>query len=141
MMASKYEKTAPPAPFQVLLVDDEEKFVELIGKALREAGFVVTTAMDGDRGKVEADRIVFDVIVTDLNMPKVRGERFIDQVREGKLNHSTPVIVISGHLSESAVKTLKKKVFRMLVKPFKAEDLVQAVKAVQDLKRPSAQSA
>ena len=138
---SSTNKPSEPRPFQILLVEDEEALVDVLTRVLRDAGFIVTTAVDGERGKVETDRIAFDVIITDLNMPKVRGEKFIGMMRSATLNKNTPVIVISGHLSPGAVKDLKKNVFRIMVKPFKAEDLVEAVKALQQRKRPSARSA
>ncbi len=111
---------------RVLLVDDEEKILKTLGRALRDEGHLVTTAAnarDGQRLLVEHS---FDLLVIDYRMPDRSG---MDVVRE--LVATTPdserpaIVVMTAHGSvESAVEAMKLGAQDYLQKPFEVDELL-----------------
>lgn len=78
----------------ILVVDDEKWIVELLETALLENGHSVMTANDGIEAFEIFLRSNFDIIVTDISMPKENGIAFVEKVFDSGAN--VPVIVISG---------------------------------------------
>ena len=81
---------------RVLLVDDEPRARGILSRLLNAAGFVTQEAEDGIDGLAKLRETLPDVIISDLNMPRMSGVEFISVVRR-RLPH-IPVIVISGGL-------------------------------------------
>ena len=79
---------------RVLLVDDEPRARGILSRLLNAAGFVTQEAEDGIDGLAKLRERLPDVIISDLNMPRMSGVEFISVVRR-RLPH-IPVIVISG---------------------------------------------
>src|ERR1700690_2912678 len=84
---------------RVLLVDDEPLIRKLISGYLVAAGYVVRTAVDGldALGKLRA--VLPDLIISDLNMPRMSGPEFLDVVR--KRFPQIPVMVISSETADA----------------------------------------
>jgi len=80
---------------RALLVDDEPRARGILSRLLNAAGFVTQEAEDGIDGLAKLRETLPDVIISDLNMPRMSGVEFISVVR--RLPH-IPVIVISGGL-------------------------------------------
>lgn len=94
----------PAARKRVLLVDDSISVRRFVGQMLEKAGFEVTTAADG------ADAIArvgeggrFDVVVTDLEMPRVNGYELIDDLRRRPSTRGLPVIVLTTRAGDKHV--------------------------------------
>ena len=85
-----------PTIRRVLLVDDEPRARGILSRLLNAAGFVTQEAEDGIDGLAKLRETLPDVIISDLNMPRMSGVEFISVVRR-RLPH-IPVIVISGGL-------------------------------------------
>ena len=83
---------------RALLVDDDPGIIDLYEEVLKGIGLVVDVAVNGLEGLGFVEQKSYDVIVTDLNMPKLSGIQFITCARISKRNSSTPVIVLSGEL-------------------------------------------
>jgi CheY-like chemotaxis protein len=79
---------------RVLLVDDDEIARLILGSLLYETGHEVVYAGDGERALNLYRRGIFDVVITDLAMPKINGLRLIQELME--LDPTLPVIAISG---------------------------------------------
>lgn len=116
----------------VLTVDDSKTMRNMLRMALTEAGYTVLQADDGIQGvEVLASSQEIDVIITDINMPRMDGFGFIDHVRKDRADRSTPILVLT---TESDVE--KKQRARQagatgwIVKPFDAAKLVAAVRRV-----------
>src|ERR1700674_1408187 len=77
---------AAPRPRRVLLVDDEPGIVDVFATILREFGFAVEGASDGNVAMDLLGRNSFDVIVSDINMPGCDGLEFLRRVRERDLD-------------------------------------------------------
>jgi two-component system, chemotaxis family, chemotaxis protein CheY len=88
----------------ILTVDDSKTMRDMLRLALAGAGHQVTQAEDGLAG-VEAMRAAgaVDVIITDINMPRMDGYGFIAEVRRDPINRATPILVLTTE-SEPAKK-------------------------------------
>ena len=116
----------------VLTVDDSRTMRDMLKLALTDAGHTVIQAEDGVHGvEVLAQAGDVDVIITDINMPRMDGYGFIDHVRKNPRTRAIPILVLTTE-SEPA----KKKRARdagatgWIVKPFDPEKLVAAIRRV-----------
>jgi DNA-binding NtrC family response regulator len=115
-----------PAAARLLIVEDEESLRRLMGMLLVNAGHKLTLVRDGQEAldALEADR--FDLVVTDLKMPRVGGMELVRRVREQW--PELPVIVITAFGSiESAVEAMQAGAIDYITKPFEEEKLKLAI--------------
>ncbi len=112
---------------RVLLVDDEDDVRNSYAKALRALGFTVETAVDG-QGAVEAlHTTAYDLIVSDLSMPRMTGLEFLRAVRQHDLD--VPVVLMTGRPDlASAVESIEYGAFRYLMKPVDIDELARVVR-------------
>jgi DNA-binding NtrC family response regulator len=109
---------------KVLLCDDEESLCRALARLLRSAFDVVTA--DGPGALVKLDHETFDVVVTDLRMPRVSGFDVLEAVR--KRSPRTPVIVMSGNAEiHDAVRAMRAGARDFLIKPIDAKGLEEAL--------------
>ncbi len=114
---------------RLLLVEDDLKIARFVANGLREAGFAVDHAADGEDGLHLALTEPYDVAVVDLMLPKRDGLTLIEAVRRSKIN--TPVLILSAKRSvDDRVKGLKKGGDDYLVKPFAFSELLARVQAL-----------
>lgn len=116
----------------VLTVDDSRTMRNMLKLALTDAGHTVIQAEDGVHGVEvlsQSDRV--DVIITDINMPRMDGFGFIDHVRRDPRCRSTPILVLTTE-SEGAKKQRAKDAGATgwIVKPFDPAKLVAAIRRV-----------
>lgn len=116
----------------VLTVDDSRTMRSMLKLALTDAGHTVIQAEDGVHGVEvlsQSDRV--DVIITDINMPRMDGFGFIDHVRRDPRCRSTPILVLTTE-SEGAKKQRAKDAGATgwIVKPFDPAKLVAAIRRV-----------
>ncbi len=83
----------------VLIVDDEEMIREELREALEFEDYVVTTAESAIEALDICDDCKFDVIVTDLKMPKMGGLDFLQKLRDREV--ASKLFVVSGHGAKS----------------------------------------
>jgi len=117
---------------QILTVDDSRTMRDMLRMALVKAGFEVVAAVDGEHGLEVLAECDPDVIITDINMPKLDGFGFIERVRGGGgIHRAKPILVLT---TESDAE--KKSRARMagatgwIVKPFNPVKLVDAIRRV-----------
>jgi two-component system chemotaxis response regulator CheY len=115
----------------VLTVDDSRMMREMLAKVLREAGFDVVQAEDGLEGVRMLRECSPDVIITDINMPRMDGYGFIEAVRQDAEHRAKPILVLSTE-SDPAKKNRARLAGATgwIVKPFSADSLVGAVRRV-----------
>ena len=82
-------------PHTVLLVDDSKTILDLLSMNLRHQGFDVITALDGMDGLKKLDQHPVDLVITDINMPRMDGISFISSMRQNQAWADIPVIVLS----------------------------------------------
>lgn len=120
----------------MLIVEDNPQFRELLAKATIEAGYEVLTAVDGEQGvnvfrEAQANAAPIDVLVVDLELPKLDGPGCIQQIRA--IRPDIQVILMSGgeHLAEASRQIED---CHPLAKPFSASQLMQLVHSLSDRK-------
>lgn len=119
-------------PISFLLVDDEQEFIEVIARRLRQRGYEVECAFSG---QAALDRLemggIIDVVVLDVKMPGLDGIQTVKRIR--KKHPLVEVIMLTGHASvQSAVGAVKHGAMDYLQKPCDIEDLIaKAQKAAQ----------
>lgn len=115
----------------ILAIDDSATMRDMLRLALSGAGFNVHLAEDGIDALEKFPGMEPDVIITDINMPRMDGFGVIDAVRNGTERPTTPILVLT---TESA-QELKDRARRAgatgwIVKPFDREKLVAAIHRV-----------
>lgn len=110
----------------VLLIDDEPSIRLTVGDALRDAGHRVTIASDGAEGIAQITSKVFDVVVTDIRLPRVDGLTIFRRVRSESPTTDVVLITAFGEISD-AVAALKDGALDYLTKPFDTDEIVLRV--------------
>ena len=114
---------------RLLLVEDDVKIAQFVTNGLREAGFAVDHAANGEDGLHLALTEPYDIAVVDLMLPKVDGLTLIEEVRRNNIN--TPVLILSAKRSvDDRVQGLKTGSDDYLVKPFAFSELLARVQAL-----------
>ena len=116
----------------ILTVDDSRTMRDMLRLALTGAGHTVVQAEDGVHGiEVLSQTPDVDVIITDINMPRMDGFGFIDHVRKDPRRRETPILVLTTE-SEPAKKQRARDAGATgwIVKPFDPVKLVAAVRRV-----------
>jgi chemosensory pili system protein ChpA (sensor histidine kinase/response regulator) len=80
---------------RVLLVDDSISVRKFVGQMLEKAGFDVTTAHDGAEALARLGEAGFDVLVTDLEMPRLNGYELLEDVRRRPSTRAIPVVILT----------------------------------------------
>jgi len=110
---------------KVLVVDDEKTLRDIVSRALEKSGCECVQAANGEEALERASEQAFDLVVTDLKMPKMDGLALIEWLQ--KKLPEVPVIIMTGHADvESARKALRMRVSDYLLKPFESLAEVQA---------------
>jgi two-component system, chemotaxis family, chemotaxis protein CheY len=115
----------------VLTVDDSRTMRDMLKMALSTAGYSVVQAEDGMHGLEVLGGCKPDVIITDINMPRMDGFGFIQHVREDDVHRAVPILVLTTE-SDPAKKQRARSAGATgwIVKPFDPVKLVDAVRRV-----------
>jgi CheY-like chemotaxis protein len=92
---------------KILLIEDEEIFLEMFGKKLEDDGYAVTYAKNGAWGVKEAAEEQFDLIITDMVMPAMGGLEIVEKFKQDEATKNTPIIVLSASVSDDIEKTVR----------------------------------
>jgi two-component system, chemotaxis family, chemotaxis protein CheY len=115
----------------ILTVDDSRTMRDMLRIALASAGYEVIQAEDGMHGLEVLSGCKPDVIVTDINMPRLDGFGFIEQVRTHDCHRAIPILVLSTESSqEKKMRARDAGATGWIVKPFEPTKLVDAVRRV-----------
>lgn len=103
---------------KILVVEDEKYLLEMYSEILRDAGYEVSTAEDGDMGLKAAGEDKFDLIVLDLMMPHTDGMQVLTEINGNAEKYGNPpVIVLTNVSSEVAIKNaFAQKAYKYLMK-------------------------
>jgi len=115
---------------RVLIIEDETRLAENIGRSLREsAGYAVDIANDGQEGLFMAESNDYDAILLDLMLPQMDGMQLLGRIR--KAGQRTPVLVVTARDDkESVVSLLNAGADDYLTKPFDLGELLARTKAL-----------
>lgn len=111
---------------KVLLVDDEEDFLQSLSQRLETRGLKVTGATRGEEAVDIVDQQDFDAIVLDLAMPGMDGLETLKKIREK--HPEAEIIMLTGHASiKSSVEAMKLGAEDYLEKPFEINELMEKI--------------
>ena len=115
----------------ILTVDDSRTMRDMLRLALTDAGFTVVQAEDGVHGLEVLQEAEPDVILTDINMPRMDGYGFIEGVRSDSRRRTIPILVLTTESSqEKKMRARDAGATGWIVKPFNPEKLVEAIRRV-----------
>lgn len=109
---------------KILVVDDDKIIVKLVKEILEEEGFEVDTATDGLKGFEKIKKNTYDVIVSNQDMPRMKGHELYMEVKKLSLDLSKRILFISGNITDFIKSTGN----RFLAKPFSHKQLKAAVR-------------
>ena len=116
---------------KVLAIDDSRTIRNLVRKAMEEAGFTCTTADDGVQGVERFAEVEPDVVITDINMPRMDGFGVIDAIRGGEANRSVPILVLTTESADELKSRARQAgATGWSVKPFEDKAIVSVVRRV-----------
>jgi CheY-like chemotaxis protein len=135
-------KTAPPAAraradvpaatiagASILVVEDEARLASAVIDALRDAGYIVQHAADGEEALEKVQAEPFDLVICDLKMPRVDGMAFYRMLSAAVPTLSKRVIFVTGDVAGTDAESfLEESGCRWLAKPFRLGDLLRAVR-------------
>lgn len=111
---------------KILVVDDEEHTRLGYAEILRMGGHEVDMAADGEEGFAKAEAIDYDLIITDLHMPRMNGVQFIEKLDE-KDNQAKKIVITAFGSYRSFKETAEHGTCLYLNKPVRAADLESAI--------------
>jgi two-component system chemotaxis response regulator CheY len=116
---------------RILTIDDSKTIRDMLMLTLADAGFDVLQAVDGQDGLEVLDREQVDVVITDINMPKMDGYEVIRHMRSNSAHKSTPILVLTTE-SEADKKNLARAAGATgwMVKPFDPDRLIATINKV-----------
>jgi two-component system, OmpR family, response regulator len=118
---------------KVLLVDDEEKFLDLLSQRLGTRGVDADTATSGEDALTKIRQKNLDVIILDVMMPGIGGIETLKQIRQE--NPEVQIIMLSGQSTlENAVKAMKEGAIDFLEKPVDIGKLLEKIENAQKKK-------
>ena len=111
---------------RVLVVDDEKLIRDVLADFLGLEGYVVRTAEDGVAAVEELKRRRYDLVISDMKMPRMGGIELLAQVM--KLDPTTVTIIMTGFGTvESAIDAMKRGAYDYVLKPFRVEEVIRIV--------------
>jgi len=115
-------------PVNVLVVEDEESFIDALSVGLQREGFEMSVARDGAEAMALFSQNQFDVVLLDLMLPKVSG---LDVCRSIRAQSDVPIIVVSAKGEEvDMVLMLELGADDYVTKPYRLRELVARIRAV-----------
>jgi len=120
-----------PTKKHVLTVDDSPTMRAILKLALEDAGFAVVQAEDGIHGLEALERRQPDVIVTDINMPRMDGFEFIEEVRGDPRLRGVPILVLTTESdTEKRQRARNAGATGWIVKPLDATKLIAVINRI-----------
>jgi LmbE family N-acetylglucosaminyl deacetylase/AmiR/NasT family two-component response regulator len=135
------DDSRPAAPRgRILLIDDDRVFGMWATKVLQARGFEIQHTLDPVAGLKQVEAEPWDLVITDVEMPRMTGLEFLERVRG--LEPSLPVAVVTAHPSvERAVTTMRQAGTEFIQKPITPDDFVARITALITARGPARRAA
>ena len=118
-------------PTRILIADDEQIIRESLAFVLRKEGYQVEEASNGMEAFRRHEEKPFDLIITDIEMPEMRGIELLERVTQR--TPQTLVMIVTAFASiETAIQALRKGAYDYILKPIEFDDLLHRVKKLTD---------
>jgi response regulator RpfG family c-di-GMP phosphodiesterase len=131
--------TAPDERPRVLIVDDEKFIRDILADFLGMEGYIVRTAEDGAAALQELGNAHYDLIISDLKMPRMGGIELLDAIGTAAPNALTVIMTGFGTV-ETAIDAMKRGAYDYILKPFKVEEVIRVVQRGLEKQRLSAEN-
>ena len=120
-------------PYKVLVVDDEDIIRESLSYILSNEGYDVEEAENGKVAfEILKDRF-FDLVITDLEMPEMKGTELLEEIKKMNIQTATIVITAFGSL-ETAITALRNGASDYILKPVEFDELIIKVKRLFEMR-------
>jgi len=124
---------------RVLVVDDEKAIREMLAEFLGMEGYDVKTAEDGIAAVSQLQQQDFDLVISDLKMPRMGGIALLDEI--GKAAPSAVTVIMTGFGTvETAIDAMKRGAYDYVLKPFKLDEVVHVLKRGLEKQRMAAEN-
>lgn len=121
---------------RILIIEDEKSMREVLKILLEEEGYDITPAADGQEGIEQIQKDIFDLVITDIKMPRMDGFGVLKKVKE--ISPSTVVIMITAFgTTESTIEAMKLGAYDYIHKPFKIDEIRLIINKAFEKKRMS----
>jgi len=127
-----------PIP-RILVVDDEQVIRDILCEFLALEGYEVANAGDGDKAIEELRMHPYDIVITDLKMPKVSGIELLEKITSEGIDVITVIMTGFGTV-ETAIEAMKKGAYDYVLKPFKVEEVVRIIRRGLERQRLKAEN-
>jgi len=129
--SEQQQTDAPQMSKRILTIDDSKTMRDMLLLTLTDAGFEVLQGVDGQDGLDVLGEQRVDVVITDINMPKMDGYEVIRQLRQNPRHKTTPILVLTTE-SDTEKRNLARSAGATgwMVKPFDPEGLVAVINKV-----------
>lgn len=128
--------TTPSTPRSILVVDDEAHIVHVVCLKLRNAGFDVRTASDGEEALELAIQQPPDLIITDLQMPYLDGLQMCERLKKNPSTSEIPAIMLTARGHALAQSDLQKtNIRKVMSKPFSPREVLEIVDGILGIQR------
>ncbi len=124
---------------RILVVDDEKFIRDILADFLGMEGYSVRTAGDGISAVDELSRAHYDLVISDLKMPKMGGIELLQEIAQRHPETLTVIMTGFGTV-ETAIDAMKRGAYDYILKPFKVEELVHVVRRGIDKQRLAAEN-
>lgn len=124
---------------RILVVDDEKVIREILSEFLTMEGYVVRSVEDGQKALDELKLRPYDMVISDLKMPKLSGLQLLEKITEANISVLTVIMTGFGTV-ETAIEAMKKGAYDYILKPFKVEEVIHVVQRGLDRQRLAAEN-
>ena len=118
---------------KILFVDDERFIISAIERNLRDSHWQIDSALSGPEALIKIEQGGYDVIVTDMAMPAMKGDRLLQEVRQ--IDPGITRIILSGHADQSLSLDDANLAHRWLDKPCDPVYLVEVLTEIENERR------
>jgi len=115
----------------ILAVDDSASMRQMVSFTLKNAGYEVVEAVDGEDAYEKSRQRQFDLVLTDQNMPRLDGISLTKRLRESENFRSTPILILTTESSDQMKQAGRDAgATGWLVKPFNPAKLIEVIRKV-----------
>jgi len=120
---------------KVLVIDDEQNYLDLITETLNDKNYKILQALNGKMGCMVAQKFIPDIIITDWEMPEMDGIETLKELKENYLTKDIPVIMCTGKMtsSENLDTALNAGAVDYIRKPVEAIELIARINSALNL--------
>jgi len=126
-------------PAKILVVDDEKPIRDSLKLILDEEGYSTTVASDGEDALQRLQEDVYDVVITDIKMPRMDGMQLLESA--SKISPETFFIIMTAYASvKTAIDSLRQGAYDYLIKPVEFDDVILRVNRLIEFKKLAAEN-